>query len=333
MTHSSESPEVVDSRSFDTPDDAAAAIFDAINDDELEEAPEEPAQALDDNSTDEPEGDELEGDEEEEASEGDEPEAVIEAPASLKAEEMEDFKALDPKGQEFIKNFAVRRDQEIQRGLAKSNDAQQQVKTEAASTVAEAKKAYANNLVTMAENFLPQPPDQSLRHSNPALFIQLADQYEAGVAQHNQIVQQATNIFQGAEQDEGALQNQHIQARDVELMKLPEVADEGTRGAFFDTALSAADELGLERDTLLKNGDASDFKNLHTVAGWKAGYDKWVAATNSKMERVRKGKTAKPNAAHPVGSGKKASLQKVQKQLRETGSDDAAMAAFEQMGI
>lgn len=331
MTHSDESPEVVESHSSD-PDEAAAAIFDRIEgNDELEDEPEGEPQEQD--STDEPEGDEPEEEAEEEVSEDDEPETVIEAPASLKAEEMDEFKALDPKGQEFVKNFAVRRDQEIQRGLEKSNAAQQQAKSDAAADVVEAKKAFANQLVTMAENFLPQPPDQNLRHNNPALFIQQADQYEAAVAQHNQLVQQATGIFQGAEQDEGAIIQQHIQARDAELMKLPEVADEGTRDAFFNSALKTADELGLDRDILLKNGDASDFKNLHVVAGWKAGYDKWVEAKNSKMKRVRAGKTAKPNAAQPKGSGKRVGLQNAQKQLRQTGSDEAALAAFEHMGI
>ncbi|GAO78659.1 hypothetical protein SC1_01968 [Sphingopyxis sp. C-1] len=124
-----------------------------------------------------------------------------------------------------------------------------------------------------------------------------------------------------------------IQQRDRELLAIPEVANEETRDGYFGRAFEAAQALGYDREILLRDGNATDFKALVSAQGWKEKADKYDAIMAKQMRRVRDAKTAKPGAAQPKGSRTTRALTDATTRLRKTGSDADAIAAFEALGI
>lgn len=316
--------EAVDSRSFDM-DDAAAAIGDLINDDEeLEESDEE--EVFDPELDEGEEPDAEDGDED--ADEDDEPETAIEAPASMTAEEKEAFSQLPEEAQQLTRDFALRRDKDIQNGLERERAAQQQSKIEAAATLAEARKANAEQLAQFVQTFAPQPPSAALAQQNPQAYIAQKAQYDEEVAQYQNMVQPIIQQFQQGEQEEAQAQQAFIAQRDKELSQIPEMQDPAKRDAYVQKAFGLAESLGFERDTVIADFSAGDIKLLHEAAGWKEKADKWDASMSKRMKSVRHGKTAKAKAAQPVGSAKRQAKAKSRTRLRQTGSVEDAAAAI-----
>lgn len=317
-----ETPEALDVRPLDTTDDAAAALDDYF-------AQQDEGEPVDDDSPedDAPEGDEPEDDEQDD--ESDEPETAIDAPVSLNAEEKAVFAQLPMEAQQAWAASETRRNAQVQEATTKAAHAERSAKTQAAEAHSKAKAVFATQLAEFASHLSPQMPDAELARVNPGEYIAQKAQYDAMKAQHDELVQQVAALGDEASQE---IDQAFIQQRDRELLAIPEVANEETRGDFFDRALGAAEALGYERDILLRDGNATDFKALVAAHGWKQDADKYKALMAKQMTRVREAKSAKPNAAQPLGSGKARAQVKTQQRLRETGDIRDAAAAITALG-
>lgn len=317
-----ETPEALDVRPLDTTDDAAAALDDYF-------AQQDEGEPVDDDSPedDAPEGDEPEDDEQDD--ESDEPETAIDAPVSLNAEEKAVFAQLPVEAQQAWAASETRRNAQVQEATTKAAHAERSAKTQAAEAHSKAKAVFATQLAEFASHLSPQMPDAELARVNPGEYIAQKAQYDAMKAQHDELVQQVAALGDEASQE---IDQAFIQQRDRELLAIPEVANEDTRGDFFERALGAAEALGYERDILLRDGNATDFKALVAAHGWKQDADKYKALMAKQMTRVREAKSAKPNAAQPLGSGKARAQVKTQQRLRETGDIRDAAAAITALG-
>lgn len=315
--------EAVDSRSFDDLDDAAAAITDAID---LGDEPEEEEEDLEPETEEGEEPDTDEGDED--ADESEEPETAIDAPASMTPEEKEAFSQLPEEAQQLTRDFALRRDQDIQTGLERERAVQRQLKTEAAANTAELQRSTAEQMAQIVQHFAPQAPSAALAQQNPQAYIAQKANYDEQMAQYQALVQPIVAQFQQGEAGAAEAQKAFVAERDKELSQLPEIQDPAKREAYFAKAFGLAESLGFERDTIVSDFSAGDIKLLHQAADWKEKADKWDASMSGKMKTVRKGKTANAKAAQPLGSGKRQAKAKSRARLRTTGSVDDAAAAI-----
>ena len=327
MAHPNEGSEAVDV-SESLGDAGAVAAFADYLSNEDDESPEDGEVS----EGEEPDGDKPEDGEEadEDEQDGDEPEEVIEAPVSLNADEKAVFAQLPPEAQRAWAASEARRNSQVQTATTKAANAQRAAESHAAEAHSKAKAVFANQLAEFAGHFAPQMPDPELARANPGEYIAQKAHYDVMKAQHDALVQHVTAIGEEAAQE---IDQTFIQQRDRELLAIPEVANEETREAYFERAFEAAEALGYDRDTLLRDGNATDFKALVCAQGWKDKAAKYDAIMAKQMQRVRNGKTAKPGAAQPTGSRTARALKDATTRLRKTGSDADAIAAFEALGI
>lgn len=328
MAHSNQpGSEAVDVSDSLGDDDAVAAFADYLGNED-EELPEDGEEA----EGDEPDADDLDEGEEadEDEQEGDEPEEAIEAPVSLNADEKAVFAQLPPEAQRAWAASEARRNSQVQDATTKAANAQRSAEAHAAEAHSKAKAVFATQLAEFASHLAPTAPDPMLARENPGEYIAQKAHYDALKAQHDTLVQQVGALGDEASQE---IDQAFIQQRDRELLAIPEVANEKTRTDFFDRAFGVAEALGYDRDILLRDGNATDFKALVAAHGWKDKAAKYDAIMAKQMQRVRNGKTAKPGAAQPTGSRTARALRDATTRLRKTGSDTDAIAAFEALGI
>jgi hypothetical protein len=324
--HSPETAEAADVRSFDTPDDAAAALTDYFN----SEGDEPEDDELDDDAPEADDADDAEPSDDD--ADDDEPATpAIEAPASLTADEKATFAQLPPEAQRVWAASETRRNQQVQQATTSAAEAQREAKAAAANAEAQAKATYAEQYRAFVSAYAPQQPDANLAYTNPAEYIAQKAQYDAAIAQHSQLVQQIDALADEAGQHFTA-QQQQWQAEQVrELMKVPEYADPAKRGAFFETLQSVGAELGYSPEVMAEAG-AADILALKTAADWKAKAGKWDALQARKMQPVRDAKSTKPGTARPVGAGKARNQMETQQRVRQTGDVKDAARAIAALG-
>lgn len=312
----------------DDMDSAAAAIGNlGLGDDDDQRQID--ANAGDDNedSSDEQEGDEADLDvSEDEDDEGNESqEGTIDAPVSLTAEEKAKFAALPKDAQQYVADLEARRATQVQTATTKAAQAQQAAEAAAARADAQAQAKYAQQLKAFGDNLAPQAPDPELAYTNPQAFIAQQAQYQAAKAQHDDFMQQVQAL--GSDADT-AMTDAEVQARDRELLAIPEVQNEATREQFFSKAIEAGKQLGLDVSQI-QHASAGELKALRQVSDWKEKAEKYDAATARQMQRVRDGKkarTTKPNAAQP-SSGERTGYREARQRLAQSGDvKDAALA-------
>lgn len=313
MAHPVETPEAVDAP-VSSEDDALAALENYLDEENDEEE-----------SDDAEEGDEPEAAGEDQDDEADEPETVIDAPVSLNAEEKAVFAQLPPEAQQAWAASETRRNAQVQEATTKAAHAQRSAEASAAEAHSKAKAVFAEQLAQFASAYAPQAPDPELARHNPVEYIAQKAQYDAHKAQHDQFVQQVAALGDEASQE---IDQAFIQQRDRELLAIPEVANAETREGYFGRAFEAAEALGYDRDVLLRDGNATDFKALVAAQGWKDKAAKYDALMARQMQRVRDAKTAKPGAAQPRGSSTARAAEQSARRLKETGSLQDAAAAL-----
>lgn len=309
--------------------DSAAAAIDALG---LDGPVDDDSEGQDEQDHEEGEGDLELDDDNEEGEQDDEPETAIDAPASLTAEEKAKFAALPKEAQEYVASLEARRATQVQTATTKAAEAQRTAEAAAARADATAKATYAQQLKVFADSFAPQRPDPQLIHTNPQEYMYLNAQYEAGKAQHDELMQHVDSLGQEAET---ALTETEQAERDRALMAIPEVANEATREQFFSKAIEEGKRLGLDMSKV-GSATAEEFKALREIASLREKAEKYDAAMARQMQRVRGGKnkarTARPNAAQP-SSGEKAGYRESRDRLRQTGSVDDAAAAISRLGL
>lgn len=272
----------------------------------------------------------LELDTEGEESGESEPTSAIAPPVSLNAEEKNRFAQLPEEAQRFVTELETRRNEQVQQVTTKASNAQREAEARAAAADAQAKKVYAQQLMTVVSGMRPSPPDPQIAATDPGQYIHLKAQYDADAAQFDQFVQQVQTLDGEATQQ---IDQTFIEQRDRELLTVPEVRDEGTRAQFFEKAIDAAKSLGLQADAL-NGATAAEWQSLRQIHDWKTDAEKYRAAMSRQMQRVREGKnkakTMKPGAAQPIGSAKATAL--VQQFEAAPSRDTAAALAAAYLG-
>lgn len=308
-------------------DEAATAFDDLELGDEAEdeedsdpEATEADAEQAEDEAD---EGEEQDDDEDEQA------EPAIVPPASLTAEEKADWAQLPPEAQQKIVAIEARRTTEVQKGLETARNAQRESESAAAGRIAEAEKLHAEQLASIAKAYAPQPPDPRLAETNPQAWIAQKARYDAANAQHGEFMQQVTALH-----DEATKENERIQAESLQAQwkqvkdDLPEAADATQWQALMGKLTPLAMELGYPEE-LLADATPVDIRAIKRASEWKDKAAKWDALQTRKMAGVRshKGKSARPNAAQPTGSGKARASVKAFDRFKSNPSSMAAAAA------
>ena len=321
--HSQETAEAADVRSFDNTDDAAAALdalFAEEGDDEEETDPEADADEADDDG------------EEQDDEQDDEPDApAIEPPASLTADEKAAFAAASPEAQRAWAAMEIRRNQQVQQVTTKAAEAQRDAQAAAANAQMEAQRAAAEQYRQFVSGYAPMPPDPNLAYSHPQEFIAQQAQYQARLAQHNDLVQQIDSLKAQADQHFTAQQQEWSRQQMAELMKVPEFADPAKRGPFLETLSNIGAELGFTPEAMA-DASASEILALKRVAELKADSEKLKALQGRKMQRVRDAKSTKPNTAQPVGAGKARHRNDTMQRVRQSGDVNDAAAAILALG-
>lgn len=256
-------------------------------------------------------------------------EPAIEPPVSLNAEEKEVFSQLPPEAQRAWADSETRRNTQVQEATTRAKEAQRQAEQAAASANAQAEARFGEQLKAYTAAFEPQKPDPARYNDMQAYQRDLAI-YDHQKAQHDELMQQVTGI--GVETEE--MKAARYKARDAELMKIPEIADEATRADYINSAFEVAEILGYDRADLAENMDAGDLKALAEAAKWKRDSEELARIKAKSQERRRDNKTGqfksmKPGAAPQQKSrqakGKKAFERvKASKSNRQAFGDAAA---------
>lgn len=246
-----------------------------------------------DEYADEDEGEETDGEETDE--EQDEPEApAIEPPVSLNAEEKAVFAQLPAEAQQAWAASETRRNQQVQEATTSAKEAQRAAEAKAAQANAQAEARFAEQLKEVVSAFAPQEPDPA-NYSDIRQYQHAKANYDYAKAQHEQFAQQVASI--GVETPEAKAAR--IQARDQQLLQIPEIADPATRDTYIQSAFAVAEELGYDKADLAENMDAGDLKALAQAAKWKADSEELARIRAKSQERVRDKKTGKFKAMKP----------------------------------
>lgn len=275
------------------------------------------------------EGDDLDLEEASEAE--DEPETAIDAPASLNAEEKKAFAQLPMEAQQAWAASETRRNTQVQEATTKASEAQRTAEARAATSDAQAKALYGQQLETFVAAFEPERPDPR-RYNDQLAYLTDKAQYDDAKAQHDQLVQHARGIQSEADTE---AQGAFIAQRDRELLTIPEVANPETRKDYLDRAFGIAAELGLDQSELATGATASDIKALAQVAEWRAKAIRLDKAVSAKMQRVRagKGKTLRPGTAPHADARAARSTHDWQKVKGARSKEAQAEAFADYMGL
>lgn len=192
----------------------------------------------------------------------------------------------------------------------------------------EAMTARVTNTVTAIADYLvsqiPEPPNPQLAMTNPGEFVQRKALYEAAVAQVNQLLVQAGEAKQVAQELTAQQRAELLQQEFAKLSEaFPSVATEDGRRQFFEDAAAAARELGYTDEEIKSVMDHRMFKLAH------------YAMLGMKAEKAKEKARAKVQNAPPVAPQKRqksaeasriARNREAMKRLERTGSIYDALA-------
>lgn len=287
----------------------------------------DPFEEEDEETNGEDEGDEYDADEEAEGEddESEEPEEpAIPPPVSLTAEEKALFAQLPVAQQQAWAASETRRNQQVQEVTTRASEAQRVAEAKAAQANARAEAIFAEQLKAVVGAFAPVEPDPA-QYGSIEQYRHAKAVYDHQLAQHNAFAQQVATVGKETPEQKAA----RIQARDQQLLTIPEVADPATRDAYIQSAFSVAEELGYDRADLMENMDAGDLKALAQAAKWKADSEELARIRAKSQERVRdkstgKFKAMKPGSA-PHGDPRRGNAAKAFDRLKAVnGSKDKA---------
>jgi hypothetical protein len=184
--------------------------------------------------------------------------------------------------------------------------------------------------MTIAQRNAPQPPDDRMIETDPRAYLAAKARYERDAAQHSEFVQQVQALHEGASKEQERLEAEAIKAQWAEVANdLPEARDPAQWQDLMAKLTPVALELGYPEE-LLADATPTDIRAIKRAAEKFAKADKYDAIMAKKMSGVRshRGKTAKPNAAQPIGSGKARATAQATQRLKQSGSVDDAAAAL-----
>lgn len=289
-----------------TPEDRLSAAFDDPANHQEEEPAEEETPEADDEPTDEEEADDL---------------PPIDAPVSWDAEGKAVFASLPREAQEIVQKREADRERFVQQKSQEATRARQEVEQAAHQQLAEYDARVSQHLQSLAEQLQPQRPNPQLLQYDPQAFYAQQAQYEADVAQRQQLQQQAENHAHQAQSRAAQAEQAHnAEQHRLIVEQFPEYADPTTGPRLQAELSSVARELGYPPE-LIGQARATDIIAMKKVAEYKAKAAKYDALNSKKMEKVREAKglrpVAKPGAAQAPGAARQSQYTQDREALRQ----------------
>jgi len=214
----------------------------------------------------------------------------IEAPVSWDAEAKETFKNLPREAQEIVAKREAEREKFVQSKSQEAARAKQEAEQAAIQQLAQVEAGYAHHFQQLAEQLQPQRPNPALlQHDPQAFYAQQAD-YEAKVAQQQQLQQQAQTYAQQAQlRAQQIAQSEQAEQHRIIVENFPEYADPSTGPELQRQLTAVAKELGYP-DELIGQARATDILAIRKAAEWKSDAEKYRAIQKTKMANVRAAK-------------------------------------------
>jgi hypothetical protein len=289
-----------------TPEDRLSVAFDDPANHQEEEPAEEETPEADDEPTDEEEADDL---------------PPIDAPVSWDAEGRAVFASLPREAQEIVQKREADRERFVQQKSQEATRARQEVERAAHQQLAEYDARVSQHLQGLAEQLQPQRPNPQLLQYDPQAFYAQQAQYEADVAQRQQLQQQAENHAHQAQSRAAQAEQAHnAEQHRLIVEQFPEYADPTTGPKLQAELSSVARELGYPPE-LIGQARATDIIAMKKVAEYKAKAAKYDALNSKKMEKVREAKglrpVAKPGAAQAPGAARQTQYAQDREALRQ----------------
>ena len=254
-------------------------------------------------------------------------EPAIEPPVSLNADEKAVFAQLPPEAQQAWAASETRRNQQVQEATTRASEAQRLAEAKAAQANVQAEAVFAEQLKAVAAAFRPVEPDPS-QYASIEQYRHAKAVFDHQLAQHMEFEQQVLTVGKETPEAKAA----RIQARDQQLLTIPEIADPATRDAYIQGAFEIAKELGYDTADLAENMDAGDLKALAQAAKWRADSEELARIRAKSKERVRdkstgKFRSIKPGSA-PHGDTRHGSAAKAFDRLKSVrGTKDNSLKA------
>lgn len=193
----------------------------------------------------------------------------------------------------------------------------------------EALSARVTQSVDVIADFLvkqiPSPPDPQLAMTNPGEFVQRKAMYEAAVQQVNALLSQAGEAKDVVNTLSAEQRRELIASEDAKLVEaFPATATKEGREKFFNTAATAAKELGYSDEEIKEAVDHRIFALAHYAAiGMRA-----EKARGKALQKVANAPPVAPQKARPQNTQQASTRrnQEAVKRLSRTGSIEDAMA-------
>lgn len=193
----------------------------------------------------------------------------------------------------------------------------------------EAMSAHVNQTVDVIADFLvkqiPAAPDPQLAMTNPAAFVQQKAMHEAATAQVTALLEQAGQVKGVTQALTTEQKRELLEQENAKLVeRFPVTATNEGRKTFFDTAATAAKELGYTDAEITEVADSRMFALAHYAA---IGMRAEKASEKAKAKVVNVPPVANPKARPQGGNQATARRnQEAMKRLSRTGSIADAMA-------
>lgn len=256
----------------------------------------------------------------------------IEAPVSWDADAKAVFASLPREAQEIVTKREAERERFVQQKSQEAARARTEVEQVALTQLAQIETGYAQQFQQLAAQLAPQRPNPALLQHDPMAFYQQQADYEATVAQQQQLQQQAQHYAQQAEQREhAAAQAEAAREHQLIVETFPEYLDP-TNGPKIRQELSTvARELGYPNE-LIEQARASDILAMKVAAQWKAKADKLDRLEAKKMEKVRAAKSlpkvATPGTKQAPGAHRQAQIS-ADREAARRGDRDATVRVLD----
>jgi uncharacterized protein YeaO (DUF488 family) len=227
----------------------------------------------------------------------------IDAPVSWDAEAKAKFAELPRDAQEVIAKRESEREKFVQSKSQEAARAKQEAEQAAIQQVAAYEAQVAQQLSQYAEQIAPQRPNPALLQHDPQAFYAMQADYEAKVAQQQQLQQQSQQYAQQAQlRAQQIAQAEAAEQHRIIVDSFPEYADPTTGPELQRKLTAVAKELGYP-DELIGQARATDILAIRQAAEWKADAEKYRALQKTKMEKVRAAKGLPKVATPGVSQG------------------------------
>lgn len=281
----------------------------------------------------------------EEESEGEEdvptePAEAIKPPVSLNKDQKAAFAQLAETNPDLAKVWAdseAQRNREVQIKTTEAAEATRNATQAAQAQVAQVARQYAAELEVFAQAFIPTEPDVSLLATDPAAYAQEVALARQMQAQHDAIMQQVSEVRNGAGQIDAATAQADIASNQAILREAwPEILDPSQSKALWDGIVEVGSDLGFTPE-LLNQANANEMLALRQAGEWRGKAAKWDAYQARKMANVRAAKelpkAAKPGVAPSRQVSKATRTNAAWDRARKTRSPDDFASFLENSGI